>query len=115
MIKSFLFHLVVVLLLTIIRKKSYLPQNITSVLIIIVSVKGILKFISDYHDISRRSKMDFDKYDYTWENNNKNNGDHEDTDKELGYIDKAVDHADNSGFNYHHYVLMNIAAMMNNA
>ncbi len=99
MMKSLLLFVFIILVLSILKVKTKMPKMLCNLLIITAGVMGLLKFIYDYYDISRRSKMDFDKYDYSWwKKENKNDGDEEDSDTELGYIDKAVDDADNSGF-----------------
>ena len=90
MMKSILFCIFVILILSIIRNKTQLPKSVIEYIIIVVGVLGILKFIYDLHDINRRSKMDFDKYDYSWKIKSEKN-DKEDNNDELDFIDKSID------------------------
>lgn len=68
--KMVIYFTVPVLILAILRKKNLLPENIANILIVILIVIGSIMVVLRLLDLSARSNMNFDEYEWGWDQTN---------------------------------------------
>jgi hypothetical protein len=65
--KLVIYFTVPVLILAILRKKTLIPENIANILIVILILVGSIMVVLRLMDLSSRSNMNFDEYDWGWD------------------------------------------------
>lgn len=68
--KLVIYFTVPVLILAILRKKNLIPQQLANVLMILLILVGSIMVIMRLLDLSARSNMNFDEYDWGWDPSN---------------------------------------------
>jgi hypothetical protein len=66
LMKLVIYFSVPILLLAILRKKDLVPRNIINIIIVGLIIIGGVVFIRKLMDLSSRSNMNFDEYDWGW-------------------------------------------------
>jgi len=65
--KLVIYFTVPILILAILRKKTFIPENIANILIVILIIVGGIMVVLRLVDLSSRSNMNFDEYDWGWD------------------------------------------------